>query len=51
LENVKAIFNLRLQAASGQQLENVKKFRELRRDIARMKTVLGEKSKVQLQGQ
>ncbi|MBI5116694.1 50S ribosomal protein L29 [Candidatus Poribacteria bacterium] len=50
-ENVKAIFNLRLQAASGQQLDNVRKFRELRRDVARMKTVLGEKSKVQPQGQ
>ncbi|MBI4830502.1 MAG: 50S ribosomal protein L29 [Candidatus Lindowbacteria bacterium] len=50
-ESVQALFNLRLQAASGQQLDNVKRFRELRRDIARVKTVLGEKSKLQTQGQ
>ena len=46
-EATRAIFNLRVQAASGQQLDNVKKFRELRRDIARIKTVLGGKKKSQ----
>ena len=46
-EATRAIFNLRVQAASGQQLDNVKKFRELRRDIARIKTVLGGKKKAQ----
>ena len=46
-EATRAIFNLRVQAASGQQLDNVKRFRELRRDIARIKTVLGGKKKAQ----
>ncbi len=32
-------FNLRFQKASG-QLENTSRFREVRRDIARIKTVL-----------
>lgn len=50
-ENTQAIFNLRIQAASGQQLDNVKRFRELRRDIARISTVLTEKKRVQSQGQ
>ena len=35
-------FNLRFQAASG-QLENTARVRELRRDIARIKTLLGER--------
>ncbi|RED53724.1 50S ribosomal protein L29 [Aestuariispira insulae] len=35
-------FNLRFQAASG-QLENTARFRELRRDIARIKTLLNER--------
>ena len=34
-------FNLRFQRASG-QLENTARMREVRRDIARIKTVLGE---------
>jgi large subunit ribosomal protein L29 len=50
-ESVQALFNLRVQAASGQQIDNVKRFRQLRRDIARMKTVLGEKEKTLAQGQ
>ena len=50
-ESAQAIFNLRLQAASGQQLDNVKRFRELRRDIARINTVLTEKKRMQSQGQ
>jgi len=35
-------FNLRFQAATG-QLENTNHMREVRRDIARVKTVLKEK--------
>lgn len=35
-------FNLRLQRATGQQ-ENVSRVRVVRRDIARVKTILGEK--------
>ncbi len=40
----KAAFNLRFQRASG-QLENTAEMRRVRRDIARIKTVLGEKSR------
>lgn len=50
-ESVQALFNLRVQAASGQQIDNVKRFRQLRRDIARIKTVLGQKGKASVQGQ
>jgi large subunit ribosomal protein L29 len=35
-------FNLRFQRASG-QLENTARVREVRRDIARIKTVLGQR--------
>jgi large subunit ribosomal protein L29 len=35
-------FNLRFQRASG-QLENTSRVREVRRDIARIKTVQGQK--------
>jgi large subunit ribosomal protein L29 len=35
-------FNLRFQRASG-QLENTARFRVVRRDIARIQTVLGQK--------
>ena len=35
-------FNLRFQRANG-QLENTSRVRQLRRDIARIKTVLGER--------
>lgn len=35
-------FNLRFQAASG-QLENTARVRQVRRDVARVKTVLREK--------
>jgi large subunit ribosomal protein L29 len=34
-------FNLRFQAASG-QLENTARVREIRRDIARINTILGQ---------
>ena len=37
----KEAFNLRFQAASG-QLENTARIRQVRRDIARVKTVLHE---------
>jgi large subunit ribosomal protein L29 len=36
-------FNLRFQKASG-QLENTSRVREVRREIARIKTVLGQKA-------
>ena len=35
----KELFNLRFQKATG-ELENTARFRELRRDIARVKTVM-----------
>ena len=38
----KEIFNLRFQRASG-QLENTARVRHVRRDIARIKTILGER--------
>jgi large subunit ribosomal protein L29 len=45
----KEIFNLRFQRASG-QLENTARFRQARRQIARIKTVLGERSRAARQG-
>ncbi len=50
-EATQALFNLRMQAASGQQMDNVKRYRELLRDIARIKTVLNEKGRQEDQGQ
>ncbi len=38
----KEIFNLRFQRASG-QLENTARVRQVRRDIARIKTILDER--------
>jgi large subunit ribosomal protein L29 len=38
----KEIFNLRFQRANG-QLENTARVRQVRRDIARIKTILGER--------
>jgi large subunit ribosomal protein L29 len=38
------IFNLRFQRASG-QLENTARVRQVRRDIARIKTILGERGR------
>ncbi|CAK0743223.1 50S ribosomal subunit protein L29 [Azospirillaceae bacterium] len=38
-------FNLRFQRASG-QLENTARVRAVRRDIARIKTILGERQSV-----
>jgi large subunit ribosomal protein L29 len=40
----KEIFNLRFQRASG-QLENTARVRRTRRDIARIKTILGERQR------
>lgn len=40
--NRKEAFNLRFQAASG-QLENTARVKEVRREIARIKTLLGER--------
>ncbi len=41
----KEAFNLRFQAASG-QLENTARVQQVRRDIARIKTILGERLSV-----
>ncbi len=40
----KEVFNLRFQKASG-QLENTARVRQVRRDMARIKTVLGERAR------
>ncbi len=40
----KEVFNLRFQKASG-QLENTARVRQVRRDMARIKTVLGERTR------
>jgi large subunit ribosomal protein L29 len=40
----KEVFNLRFQKASG-QLENTSRVRDVRRTIARIKTVLGERQR------
>ena len=42
----KEAFNLRFQQASG-QLENTARVRQVRRDIARIKTFLGVRAKAQ----
>lgn len=41
LQLKKEQFNLRFQSATG-QLENTARVREVRRDIARIKTILGQ---------
>ncbi|HZL60159.1 MAG TPA: 50S ribosomal protein L29 [Stellaceae bacterium] len=40
----KEAFNLRFQRASG-QLENTTRVRQVRRDIARIKTIMGERAR------
>ena len=45
----KEIFNLRFQRASG-QLENTARVRQVRRSIARIKTVLGERGRTAAAG-
>ncbi|MEQ9329034.1 MAG: 50S ribosomal protein L29 [Rhodospirillales bacterium] len=44
LDLKKEAFNLRFQAASG-QLENTARVKQVRRDIARVKTVMGERAR------
>jgi large subunit ribosomal protein L29 len=45
----KEIFNLRFQRANG-QLENTARVRQVRRDIARIKTVLGQRRRAAPEG-
>jgi large subunit ribosomal protein L29 len=45
----KEIFNLRFQRANG-QLENTARVRQVRRDVARIKAVLGERRRAAPQG-
>ena len=45
----KELFNLRFQHATG-QLENPVQMRELRKDIARVKTIIREKELAKVQG-
>ena len=45
----KEIFNLRFQRANG-QLENTARVRQVRRDIARIKTVLGDRRRATIEG-
>jgi large subunit ribosomal protein L29 len=45
----KEIFNLRFQRANG-QLENTARVRQVRRDIARIRTILGERRRAAPQG-
>jgi large subunit ribosomal protein L29 len=45
----KEAFNLRFQRASG-QLENTARVRQVRRDIGRIKTIIGERARTGGQG-
>ena len=45
----KELFNLRFQHVTG-QLENPVKMRELKKDIARVKTIIKEKELAKVQG-
>jgi len=45
----KEIFNLRFHRANG-QLENTARVRQVRRDIARIKTLLGERRRATPEG-
>jgi large subunit ribosomal protein L29 len=45
----KEAFNLRFQAATG-QLENTARMSAVRKDVARVKTVLNEKARAAAQG-
>jgi large subunit ribosomal protein L29 len=49
LQLKKEQFNLRFQKATG-QLENTSRVRQVRRDIARLKTLLGQQSAAAGQG-
>lgn len=46
LEMRKEIFNLRFQAATG-EIENPRRIRQVKKDIARLLTVAGEKIKAE----
>ncbi|MDA8392820.1 MAG: 50S ribosomal protein L29 [Actinomycetota bacterium] len=43
-ETVQELFNLRFQLVTG-QLENVSRLRELRREVARVLTIQGERAR------
>jgi large subunit ribosomal protein L29 len=49
LQLKKEQFNLRFQRATG-QLENTNRMREVRRDIARLKTILAEQAATAARG-
>ena len=49
LKMKKELFNLRFQHATG-QLENPVQMRELKRNIARVKTIIREKELAKVQG-
>jgi large subunit ribosomal protein L29 len=49
LQLKKEQFNLRFQRATG-QLENTNRMREVRRDIARLKTILAEQATTAARG-
>jgi large subunit ribosomal protein L29 len=49
LQLKKEQFNLRFQKATG-QLENTNRMREVRRDIARLKTILAEQAATAARG-
>ena len=49
LQLKKEQFNLRFQKATG-QLENTNRMREVRRDIARVKTILAEQAAAPVRG-
>ena len=49
LQLKKEQFNLRFQRATG-QLESTRRVRQVRRDIARVMTVLGERARTSAQG-
>ncbi|MBU0678058.1 MAG: 50S ribosomal protein L29 [Verrucomicrobia bacterium] len=44
-ETQKELFNLRIQQSTG-QLENPIRMRDLRRDVARIKTIISERAEV-----
>jgi large subunit ribosomal protein L29 len=49
-ETKEELFNLRFQNATG-QLDNYKRLRELKRDVARIKTILREQEITEAEGQ
>jgi large subunit ribosomal protein L29 len=49
-ETKEELFNLRFQNATG-QLDNYKRIRELKRDVARIKTILRQQEIAETEGQ